>query len=222
MPKSVIFTAPLASTMMLAGFTSRWTTPLSMREGQAFRDLRRDVRDALRRQHDARVHDVAQRLARRGTPSRCRRRRRSCPTSWMVTTLGWLRRPGGLRLAEEAPLEGLASRRWTGPSVDGLDRDHAGRSADRAPCRRHPSRRARSRRRSRNGRACGAGRGGRRSWGRVWVLQVPLCQSVDGCRIERHRSAPLRRAILARRRQRPGPRILDHASARASLFPLGH
>ena len=27
MPKSVIFTGPLASTMMLAGLISRWTTP---------------------------------------------------------------------------------------------------------------------------------------------------------------------------------------------------
>ena len=54
MPKSMIFAGPPRTTMMLAGFTSRWTTPRLVRVREPLGDLRADVERGLRLDEAAR------------------------------------------------------------------------------------------------------------------------------------------------------------------------
>ena len=92
MPKSVIFTAPLASTMTFAGFTSRCTTSLWCANARpsAISAAMSAMRCGGRTTPESRMSrsDLPSRnsIAMYATSS-------LLPTSWMVTTLGWLRRP---------------------------------------------------------------------------------------------------------------------------------
>ena len=108
---------------MFAGFTSRWTTSCRCAYARPVGNLRGDVGDALRRQHDARVEDLAQ----RAPVEELHRDVRGVPGLADVVDRDDVRMveaPGGLRFAEEAALVRLGLGVGQ-PEADRLDRDQA-------------------------------------------------------------------------------------------------
>ena len=216
MPKSMIFAGPPRTTMMLAGFTSRCTTPRLVRVRERFGDLGADVERGLRFDEPAR--EQALQLAPGDELHRHVDEVAGVADVEDRDDVRMAQAAGRLRFLVEALLVLRALLR-VGGDVDRLDRDRAIEHRVGRPGRRRPSPRGRARRGGCSGRASAACSSRSRR-------QNPAClrksfhirRAFDGCSLRRLRR-PLRALHPAPRRRR-GERVAQcELLARSELQP---